>query len=179
MKFALKMAFILTCFCVWAGGTLSWVENFTRDKIRENEKKKQELLRTKVLTARQFKPREKGIFLGFQEDEVVGVVIPSSIKGYAGEIKMLVGVGKDRKIKGLEILSHQETPGLGAEITKDWFKNQFKEKTIEELFLKKDRPQEGKIEAITAATISSRAVTEGLKIAVEKATRLFLELSQE
>ena len=65
------------------------------------------------------------------------------------------------------MLHHAETPGLGDEIQKDYFKNQFKGKSIDNLVVVKTETPD-KIQAITGATISSRAVTEdGVRKGVE------------
>ena len=82
--------------------------------------------------------------------------------GYGGEIKIKVGVDENLKIKGVKILQHNETPGLGAKITDEKFLSQFKEKGYNQIYLKKDNP-EGEIDSITGATISSRAVTDGIR----------------
>src|SRR3989338_6168289 len=73
-----------------------------------------------------------------------------------------IGINKDDTISSVAItkLDQTETPGLGVKITHDSFKNQFKGEKGEELKLKKDG---GAIDAITAATISSRAVANGVK----------------
>lgn len=170
----LKSTLILTLICVWAAGTLAWVENSTQNKIKDNEIKKQQELKQIVLKeANSFKEIEKDIFLGYDKSgQIVGLSIGTESKGYGGVIKMLVGIGTDRKIKGFEILSHKETPGLGTGIEKESFKNQFKEKEMEKLILKKDNPN-GEIDAITAATISTRAVIDGLKKALDKSDKVF------
>ncbi|MFH1612437.1 MAG: RnfABCDGE type electron transport complex subunit G [bacterium] len=179
MKFIFKLAFILMTICIWAAGTLAWVESTTRNKIKNNEIQKQEILKQIVLKeANSFKEIEKEIFLGYNKiEQIVGMVVGIDVKGYGGSIKMLVGVGKDRKIKGFEILSHKETPGLGSEIEKGSFKNQFKGKEVSKIILKKDNPN-GEIDAISGATISSRAVTNGLKKALNNADRVFKSIGE-
>ncbi|RMD52364.1 MAG: FMN-binding protein, partial [Nitrospirae bacterium] len=72
----------------------------------------------------------------------------------------------------IDVLHHTETPGLGDEIDYDYFKNQFKGKTLKQLKVVKMETKEY-IQAITGATISSRAVTEdavknGLLLLMEK-----------
>ena len=77
----------------------------------------------------------------------------------------MVGIDKNNKITGIEVISQQETPGLGAKIKESSFLQQFIGKTLEELKIKKDG---GKIDAVTGATISSRAVTNGVRQAIEQ-----------
>jgi len=77
--------------------------------------------------------------------------------------------GKGERILGIDILESQETPGLGAKIDEDLFKNQFRGKEKFPLKLVKlKKPQEEEIEAITGATISSRAVVNLVNSLVEE-----------
>ncbi len=92
-------------------------------------------------------------------------------KGYGGVIKTLVGVDREKKITGIVILSQQETPGLGDRITevkpgdsKPWFQKQFEGKTSDELKLKRNG---GGIDAVTGATISSKAVLDSVRAGLE------------
>lgn len=106
-------------------------------------------------------PHEKHAkyFIAKKGGETVGYVIQSFGKGYSSYINTFVAVDKDFKVQKINVLSHAETPGLGDEIEADWFKNQFKDKTIEHLKVIKGETKED-IQAISGATISSRAVTE-------------------
>jgi electron transport complex protein RnfG len=92
-------------------------------------------------------------------DATVGYIVQSFGKGYSSYIKTLVAVDKDFKVRKIEILDEKETPGLGDEVETPSFKNQFKGKDLEHLSVVKTESTEY-IQAITGATISSRAVTE-------------------
>jgi Na+-translocating ferredoxin:NAD+ oxidoreductase subunit G len=91
--------------------------------------------------------------------DTIGYVIQSFGKGYSSYIDTFIATDKDFKVQKISILHHGETPGLGDEIETDWFKNQFKDKSIEHLKVIKGETKED-IQAISGATISSRAVTE-------------------
>jgi electron transport complex protein RnfG len=91
--------------------------------------------------------------------DTIGYVIQSFGKGYSSYINTFVATDKDFKVQKINILGHGETPGLGDEIETDWFKNQFKDKSIDHLKVIKGDTKED-IQAISGATISSRAVTE-------------------
>ncbi len=95
----------------------------------------------------------------------IGYIAETYGKGYSSYINILVAVDKDFKVKGINILHHAETPGLGDEIEKAYFKDQYKGKAIEQLTVVKIEGTD-KILAISGATISSRAVTNGIKDAV-------------
>lgn len=102
----------------------------------------------------------------------IGYIVEGYGKGYSSYIHVLASVDKNFAIKKVSILGHAETPGLGDEIEKDYFLNQFKGKGADNLVLVKGETED-KIQAITGATISSRAVTEdgvknGVKMLKEK-----------
>ncbi len=98
-------------------------------------------------------------FIAKKGGETVGYVIQSFGKGYSSYINTLIAVDRDFKVQKIAILGHGETPGLGDEIEADWFKNQFKDKSVDHLKVIKGETKED-IQAISGATISSRAVTE-------------------
>lgn len=89
----------------------------------------------------------------------IGYIMETFGKGYSSYIDILFSVDPSFVVNRIDILNHGETPGLGDEILKDWFKEQFKGKDREHLVVKKEETTEY-IQAITGATISSRAVTE-------------------
>lgn len=89
----------------------------------------------------------------------IGYIVEGYGKGYSSFIHILASVDKDFVVKKISILGHGETPGLGDEIQKDYFLNQFEGRTVDTLVVIKGETPD-KIQAITGATISSRAVTE-------------------
>ena len=106
---------------------------------------------------------EQEYFIGYDErGKRVGVSIRIKTQGYSGPIEMIMGFNMKGEITGLKILNQIETPGLGSKIMEDWFSKQFVKLKAEDLSFTKESPK-GKVEAITAATISSRAVLEGAK----------------
>jgi Na+-translocating ferredoxin:NAD+ oxidoreductase subunit G len=103
--------------------------------------------------------------------ELTGVAIESfTNKGFSGNIKIMVGFTPDGNIHDISVLEHKETPGLGdkMEKSKSGFSEQFKGKNLSG-FIAKVRQDGGNIDAITAATISSRAYCD----AVERAYKVF------
>ena len=89
--------------------------------------------------------------------EEVGYVFTSGAKGYGGTVAVMVGIDADGAITGIEILSHAETPGLGANAVKPEFKDRFIGKSGE-LTVDKNSNDGQNVQAITAATITSKAV---------------------
>ena len=96
-----------------------------------------------------------------------GYAVQVTPSGFDGEIDMMVGIDKDGKVLGISIISHTETAGLGAIAAADnakgeAFRNQFIGMSGE-LAVSKDG---GEVDAITGATITSRAVTDGINAAL-------------
>lgn len=108
-------------------------------------------------------------FIGTNGGAVVGYTVKTApTSGYAGEIQMLTGISADGVITGISILKSNETPGLGAQAVLPAFKDQYKEKSaLAEVTVVKTTPETGSnaIQAITGATITSRAVTSGVNMA--------------
>ncbi|MFC1498940.1 RnfABCDGE type electron transport complex subunit G [Verrucomicrobiota bacterium] len=179
MKETLKLIIVLTVICLLAGFALAGVYSITRNRI--SLAKQQEMLAAleNVLPDYDNKPidnkfettesgnewifyiaRKDGIFSGAAFET-------SSIQGYGGIIKVMVGIGADNNIEAIEILEQTETPGLGAKIETEEFKGQFRNKGVVNLDWCKVRKDGGEIDAITGATISSRAVAEALRKGLE------------
>lgn len=102
-------------------------------------------------------------FVAKKGGEVIGYVVQTFAKGYSSYINILFSVNNNFVVQQIDILHHAETPGLGDEITTKWFKGQFHGKDMEHLKVVKRETTEY-IQAISGATISSRAVTkDGIK----------------
>lgn len=98
-----------------------------------------------------------------KNDSVYALAINThSGKGFGGNIYLMVGFYLDGTMAGYEVLSHQETPGLGSKITENKFMDQFKNLYLSENSLAL-RSHGGEIDAITSATISSKAVLDAVK----------------
>jgi electron transport complex protein RnfG len=89
----------------------------------------------------------------------IGYIVEGYGKGYSSYIHVLASVDKNFILQKISILGHGETPGLGDEIEKDYFLNQFVGKSADNLVVIKGETED-KIQAITGATISTRAVAE-------------------
>ncbi len=89
----------------------------------------------------------------------------SAAGGFGGPVSLMVGVLNDGTVYNTKTLSHSETPGLGAKCTEPSFADQFRnlDPSAKKLSVKKDG---GDIDAITAATITSRAYVEAVSLAV-------------
>ncbi|MFH1903751.1 MAG: RnfABCDGE type electron transport complex subunit G [Candidatus Omnitrophota bacterium] len=156
----------LTILCVVTAFFLSLVYGKTKPMIEEQIKTIDNRARKEVLPlADRFEQISENYFMAYDKNgSKVGKIVKSSQRGYGGQIKIMVGVDNEEKIVGIKILEHYETPGLGDEITKKKFTLQFNHRTVSELRLKKDN---GSIDAITGATISSKACVAAVRSGLE------------
>jgi electron transport complex protein RnfG len=175
---------VLTLFIVTlaASTTLGFIYELTRGPIAEAEMRKKNMAIRQVVPDFTNQPNQESykvmvegdslqVFPAKQNDELVGMAVSTfTDQGYSGRIRLMVGFNTDGTINNISVLEHAETPGLGDKIDKaksDW-STQFNGKNPEdyELEVQKDG---GDVDAITAATISSRAYCD----AVQKAYQAF------
>ena len=119
-----------------------------------------------------------GVFAAMSGGKVIGLAIRTSRASYGGLIRVLVGVGTDGKISGVKILEHKDTPGLGANATsKTYYVDRTRGLHFYDQFTGKSAgdPFEPKLDvvAITAATVTSKAVSASVKAAGEAAVAWF------
>ena len=99
--------------------------------------------------------------------EALGVVVTVvDHEGYGGDIKFTVGISNTDTINGISILSIGETPGLGMNATKPEFQGQFAGMSASGLLEYSKTGEEGKIDAISGATITTNAMTNGINGAI-------------
>ncbi len=189
-KVVFKLGFILFIISAVAACALALTNEVTAGTIEQMNIEKNTLARQEVLSdATEFeqvpaedveklakeigmeKPEELlEVYTGTNGGEVVGYTVKTGpTSGFSGEVQVLTGISTEGVITGITIIKHNETPGLGALATGDW-KDQFAEKSAkEELAVVKTAPTEGsnEIQAITGATITSKAVTSGVNVSIE------------
>ncbi len=172
IKKIIKLGLILLIITAVSTGLLAFVNNLTAPVIEANNIKNQEEAKKEVLSsATEFIKITTEVYEGKKDGETVGYTVNVSPKGYGGAIDMMVGINKDMTVSGIKILSMSETPGLGAKAGDEDFINQYKGKN-KDLSLKKSGAKENEINAISGATVTSTAVTNGVKEA-------FLKLESE
>jgi len=170
MKEHLKTAILLAFICAIAAGSLGYFYQLTNPIIIQQQVNAKMAIRKELLSqAIEFKDvnvKDKEISLGLKDGKTVGGVVTLSAKGYGSLIDMVIGVDSNGKVTGVRILSHSETPGLGERATKESYLSQFIGKDLENL---------DKTSLITGATISSKAIRNGIKEGVG----LILEATKE
>lgn len=185
MKDVLRMAGILGVVTVVAAGVLGAVNHVTKPRIEEQRRLELERALTTALPKADpraivpvYEGDEIAYYIGYANPDstgLVGYAVLARGTGYSSEIETLVGVDTTGRIIGMKILHQVETPGLGTKIEeirygeKDpWFQRQFVGKRANELAVDKDG---GQIVSVTGATISSRAVTNSVRKAIEELER--------
>lgn len=169
----------LFVICLIVSALLAGTNALTKEPIAANElKKSQEAMSAVCPDAVSFEG-EKGLEIEVykalnESGEVIGCAIPVISKGYGGDVQVMVGIAFEGetaigKVTGVEILSHSETPGLGANATGESFRKEYNQDiTASGFSVVKDGTGggDGRIDAITGATITSNAVTNAVNEAV-------------
>ena len=169
-----QIAINLTVACFVSGAIIAGTYFITAPvAVEKAAELKTQAMKSLVLDAQKFNPvkNKKEWFTAEKDGKIIAYVVPAESKGYGGAIKMLVSVTPQGKIIDFNILDSKETPGLGDNASKDPFKNQFKGKETKDLEVVKDKTKVDNIQAMTGATISSKAVTKGIKDAVQQVTQ--------
>ena len=175
---------VLTLFIVTlaASTTLGFIYELTREPIAEAEMRKKNMAIRQVVPEFSNQPNEESykvavdgdsleVYPAEQNNELVGLAVSSfTDQGFSGRIRIMVGFKPDGTINNISVLQHAETPGLGDKIEKsksEW-STQFNGKNPEQFSLQVQKDG-GDVDAITAATISSRAYCD----AVQRAYKAF------
>ena len=179
-----SMALCLFLVCLVCSALLGGVYVLTLDKINQEVVKKTNNAIALVTPEFDNEPSAESLSVDLDGDaitvyparkggetggETVGYAIESfTSKGFSGTINIMVGFDMEGNITGTSVISHAETPGLGAKMTEPSFYSQFvgKNPASFRLAVTKDG---GEVDAITASTITSRAYCD----AVDRAYRAF------
>lgn len=108
------------------------------------------------------------VYAGMDASGVVtGYTMAIRTKGYSANLMLTVGVDTDNIVQGVDISSHEETPGLGANATAPEFLGQYLGADGPLTVVKTPTGETGEVQALTGATITSRAVTNAVNMARE------------
>ena len=107
------------------------------------------------------------VFIARRGAEPVAAILPASVRGYGGAIRLLVGLDTDGRITGLRVVSHRETAGLGDRMEpgkSDWLR-QFQGHSLQSTPSPKweVKREQGEFDQLTGATVTSRAVIAALR----------------
>lgn len=118
----------------------------------------------------QHNPVVKEVNIAYRSGMPTGVIYAVETKGYSGPISILAGFDiASARISAIKVLNQRETPGLGAKAKEGKFQDRYRDKrTAMALEVTKVAPvRENQVQAITASTITSKAVTLGVNAARE------------
>jgi electron transport complex protein RnfG len=188
MREMIKMIIILTILSTFSGTLLAALYNKTKDKIEYQQLKfvkgpaVREILKgsSNDPIVDRFKIKdgdmEKSFFIGVFDGEADSVVFETFGTGYQGKVGLMVGVNiKDDKIVGVGVTTHTETPGVGSLAKTDpTFVSQFKGLPVDQVF--KVKADGGKVDAMSGATLTSRAVSAAATDAGKMYKRLKLQI---
>jgi len=189
LKDIVKPAVVLFIICFAVSAALALTYSATREKIAERASIDAENAKREVLQkARSFKAVDinelvKGnsqsdivreAYVGLNGSKVEGYVFSTVTKGYGGDINIIVGVDMDGRVTGVKVGDNKETPGLGTKASEKPFLSQLVDiiPTGEFVIVKTKKTKPEEVEAISGATITSRAVVKAVQAAVSTAAEL-------
>ena len=178
MKEMMKLGLVLLLFSAISAGSLALTNQATLPAIEESRKAADlENMKQVFTEADDFVAIEEDVFTklkaqaptlaqlftaqkGGEKAGYVAKVVPG---GFGGPLEIIVGFTKDGQVTGLRVGKHSETPGLGDNATSPEFYNQFEGLTLtKDIGVNKVQAGDNEIQAISAATITSKAVTAGV-----------------
>ena len=182
-----NMVLALTVICLVCAALLGLVQYVTADAIARTNQQKENAAIASVVPAFDNEPSaektavgESVVFTARSGEAVVGYAVKVHTGGFGGPLVMMVGFTPDGTVYNTSVISHAETPGLGAKITDPEIQPRAqvigKNPATTVMAVRKDR---GEIDAITASTITSRAFLKGINLAYEVFRTLNPEPVQE
>lgn len=170
-----NMALSLTLIALVSSALLGFVYEFTKEPIALSNLNKKLNAIKQVVPEFSNNPNDEmfrlatgegdslEIYPAKKDDVIVGYAVNTyTSKGFSGNISLMAGFRPDGTIINISVLEQKETPGLGTKMTEPGFKDQFNEKNPAEFQLKVKKDG-GPVDAITAATISSRAFCDAVQ----------------
>ena len=163
----------LFLICLVVTAALALTNNVTADKIASNElESKNQSMKNVCPDADEFVEIIPDVLYEGRDSSgaVVGYAVSTAAQGYGGQVKVMTGI-KDGVIIGVDVFyNDDETPGLGKNTSNESFRDQFKGLDVNTKIVVSKDNQSGNaqtVDAVTSATISSRAVTKAVNEAVE------------
>ncbi|MDI6870515.1 MAG: RnfABCDGE type electron transport complex subunit G [Bacillota bacterium] len=184
MREQARVVIVLTLVSLVAGAALAYTYEATLPRIRANEAEaRQEALKDVVPGTARFTPltvkvqltgaggkpeaRQVEVYQCLDASgNLVGLAYIAEPVGFADTIRLMVGLDPAaRRILAIRVLDLKETPGLGVKVREEKFTGQFKGKNLADPFVAARAGSD--LQAVTGATISSKAVARGVKESAE------------
>ena len=176
---------VLTVICLVVTLALSSTNMLTASKIEALAEKTQNEAMAKLINADEFNAKtavlddsEIEYNVAVKGGETVGLIFVTEENGYGGSVSVMTAVNTDGTVAAVEILdASNETPGLGQNVTKESFYNQFSGLNGDIVAAKGGtaNSDNNEINAVTGASISSRAVTNAVNTALDNAAKILAE----
>ena len=168
----MNMVIVLTVITIIAAACLGAMNNATAEPIAASKKAKQEAAIKAVLpefaSVEEDNVNDQKIFRAYDANgAIVGIAIETAELGFGGDVTTMVGFDANGVLVEYSLLQHAETPGLGSKLV-DWFKvkSDIRGAGADKMPLRVSKDG-GEFDAITAATISSRAFLNSINKAYE------------
>lgn len=184
MREGIRLIVMLTLVSLIAGASLAFTYEATMPRIRVNENKtRQEALREVVPGTIRFTTERLKVTLPGTDGKpqptqveayrcvdaagrLTGLAYIAAPSGFSAAIQVMVGLDPvERKVLAIRVLDLSETPGLGMKVREEKFTGQFRDKSLTDAFAAARAGSD--IQAVTGATISSKAVAQGVKESAE------------
>ena len=190
MNKILKNALILMAITLVAGLDLGFTYDITKGPIAEQEQKaKEEAYQAVFADASSYEALEldaeavqtllaeagygaqeidEAMLAKDEADAVLGVVMTvTSGEGYGGDIQFAMGIQNDGTVNGIQILSIEETAGLGMKATEETFYGQFSAKKVDAFrYTKTGAASDNEIDALSGATVTTNAMVNGVNAGI-------------
>ena len=177
----LSLGLRLLLITLITGLILGLVYTITKDPISEQKEQAAQEARQAVLNADEFEEIDlnalqsnpqyesgfeniTGAYVGYLGGKPCGMTIQIRQKGYGGEMIMTFGFNGEGEITGMAVNSHSETPGLGAKIEREDFRERFLGKTAKEPISAVSNPKGNEIQSISGASVSSKATASAASV---------------
>lgn len=155
----------LLLICAIVAGVISFIYSLTAEQYEKNIQATKndaigEIFGLEAPTCKEIAKGDTTVYTVYNGDTLIGYCVESASAGFGGDVALMVGYGADRALLGVSVIAHSETPGLGAKVAESAFLDQFKGQSGALVL------GEG-VDAVSGATISSRAVTNAVNLATE------------
>ena len=163
-KSTLLIGLKLLLIAALVAGVVSFVNAKTASIAEENISKEKTKAIAQIFNGQSIETTEQnGIYTVTLDGKIIGYCLESTSSGFGGDMTLMVGYDADATLRGVRVISHSETPGLGARVCDN------EEGALSEYAGKSGNLVWGQdIDGISGATISSKAVLNGVNQATEK-----------
>ncbi|MGI6336188.1 MAG: RnfABCDGE type electron transport complex subunit G [Eubacteriales bacterium] len=173
-----RLIITLTLITLAVAGLLGLVNSVTAAPIARKQAETKEAAMHAVLpdadtfTALDAENGVTALYEAKKGDTLVGWVCETAPSGFGGKIGITVGIAVDHTVAGIKVSSHSETAGLGARLVESWFTEQYKGLSAGIHVRKAGQTADNGIDAISGATVTSKAVTQGVEQALAATSAL-------